>query len=57
MQVEETYTDETIKLMEYVESKEAPLIHIVRTHQHNANAHYYKQPINLNNPFKVKQSK
>lgn len=55
--MEETYTDETIKLMEYVESKEAPLIHIVRTHQHNANAHYYKQPINLNNPFKVKQSK
>jgi hypothetical protein len=35
MQVEGTYVAETLNLVEYVESKEDPLIQIVRTHQHN----------------------
>jgi hypothetical protein len=38
MQVEGTYIAETIKLVEYVESKEDPLTQIVRTHQHNTNS-------------------
>jgi hypothetical protein len=36
MQVEETCIAETMKLMEYVKSKD-PLIQIVMTHQHNTN--------------------
>jgi hypothetical protein len=35
MQVEVAYIAETVNLVEYVESKEDPLIQIVRTHQHN----------------------
>jgi hypothetical protein len=35
MQVEGAYIAETVNLVEYVESKEDPLIQIVRTHQHN----------------------
>jgi hypothetical protein len=38
MQVEGAYTAETVNLVEYVESKEDPLIQIVRTHQHNTNS-------------------
>jgi hypothetical protein len=38
MQVEGTYTGDTIKLMEYAESKEDPMIQIVRMHQHNTNS-------------------
>jgi len=35
MQLEEAYAAEITKLVEYVYSKEDPLIQIVRTHQHN----------------------
>jgi hypothetical protein len=38
MQVEGAYIAETLNLMEYVESKEDPMIQIVRTHQHNTNS-------------------
>jgi hypothetical protein len=38
MQVEGAYIAETLNLVEYVESKEDPLIQIVRTHQHNRNS-------------------
>jgi hypothetical protein len=38
MQVEGAYIAETVNLVEYVESKEDPLIQIVRTHQHNTNS-------------------
>jgi hypothetical protein len=38
MQVEGAYIVETLNLVEYVESKEDPLIQIVRTHQHNINS-------------------
>jgi len=37
MQLEEAYTVEITKLMEYVDSKEDPLIQIVRTHHRNIN--------------------
>jgi hypothetical protein len=37
-QVEGAYIAETVNLVEYVESKEDPLIQIVRTHQHNTNS-------------------
>jgi chromosome segregation and condensation protein ScpB len=36
--VEGAYIAETLNLVEYVESKEDPLILIVRTHQHNTNS-------------------
>jgi hypothetical protein len=38
MQVEGASIAETVNLVEYVESKENPLIQIVRTHQHNTNS-------------------
>jgi hypothetical protein len=38
MQVEGAYIAETVNLVEYIESKEASLIQIVRTHQHNTNS-------------------
>jgi phosphopentomutase len=38
MQVEGTYIVETLNFVEYVESKEDPLIQIVRTHHHNTNS-------------------
>jgi site-specific recombinase XerD len=38
MQVEGAYIAETLNFVEYVESKEDPLIQIVRTHQHNTNS-------------------
>jgi hypothetical protein len=37
-QIEAAYITETAKLAEYVEGSEDPLLQIVRTHQHNANA-------------------
>jgi hypothetical protein len=36
--VEGAYIAETVNLVEYVESKEDPLIQIVRTQQHNKNS-------------------
>jgi hypothetical protein len=38
MRVEVAYIAETLNLVEYIESKEDPLIQIVRTHQHNTNS-------------------
>jgi hypothetical protein len=38
MQVEEAYIAKTLNLVEYVESKEDPLIQNVTTHQHNTNS-------------------
>jgi hypothetical protein len=38
MQVEGAYTAETLNLVKYVESKEDPLIQIVRTHHHYTNS-------------------
>jgi hypothetical protein len=38
MQSEEAYAAEITKLLKYVDSKEDPLIQIVRTHQHNINS-------------------
>ena len=37
VQLEEAYAVEITKLVEYVDSKEDPLIRIVRTHQNNIN--------------------
>jgi hypothetical protein len=38
MKLERTYTAEVRKWMEYVESKEHPLIQIVKTHQHHTDS-------------------
>jgi hypothetical protein len=57
MQIEGSYTAEVMKLMEYVDRKEDPLIQIVRTHQHHTNSTHLKQLKILRNLFKVKQSK
>ena len=38
MQLEETYIAEIIKLQEYKDSKENPLIQIVRLYQHTTNS-------------------
>jgi len=38
MQLEEACTMEITKLLEYVDRMADPLIHIVRTHQHNINS-------------------
>jgi hypothetical protein len=38
MQSEESYAAEITKLLKYLDSKEDPLIHVVRTHQHNINS-------------------
>jgi hypothetical protein len=38
MQLEEAYTAEITKLVEWVQSKKDPLIWSIRTYQHNANS-------------------
>jgi hypothetical protein len=38
MQLEAAHVVEITKLVEYVDRKEDPLIHIVRTHQHNTDS-------------------
>ena len=38
MQLEAAYAVEIIKLVDYVDRKEDPLIQVVRTHQHNTNS-------------------
>jgi hypothetical protein len=38
MQLEAAHAVEITKLVEYVDRKEDPLIHIVRTHQHNTDS-------------------
>jgi hypothetical protein len=57
MQVEGAYIAETLKLVEYVESKDDLLIQIVRTHNITQTQHCYRQLTNLRNHFRVKQSK
>jgi hypothetical protein len=57
MQVEGAYIAETLNLVEYVGSKEDPLIQIVRTHQQNTNSSLLQTLTNLRNLFKVKQIK
>jgi len=47
MQLEEAYAVEITKLVKYVESKEDPLIHIVRTHQHDINSAVLQTARNL----------
>jgi hypothetical protein len=37
-QIEAAYITETTKLAEFIEGSEDPLLHVVRTHQHNENA-------------------
>jgi hypothetical protein len=38
MQIEGAYIAEVIELEEYVEHTQNPLVHIVRTHQHNTDS-------------------
>jgi hypothetical protein len=56
VQIKRTYIAELTKLMENVESKEDPLIQVVRTHQHQTQ-HYFKQLRILRNMLKVKRGK
>jgi hypothetical protein len=51
MQTEGAYIAEVTKLMEYVESKQDPLIEIVRTHNHNTNWTLLQAVRNLNKSF------
>jgi hypothetical protein len=46
MQVEGAYTAETVKMVEYVESKDDPLKQIVGTHQHNTDSTLF-QTVNI----------
>jgi hypothetical protein len=54
MQVERAYIAETLNLVEYVESKEKP---IVRTHQHNTDSALLQTANKFKEFFNVKQSK
>jgi len=49
MRIEGAYIAEVMKLMEYVESKEDPLIQIVRTHQHYKNSALLQTVTNFKN--------
>jgi hypothetical protein len=51
MQVEGAYITETLSLMEYIESKEDPLIQIVRIRQHNTNSALLQTANTFNNFF------
>jgi hypothetical protein len=51
MQVEGAYIAETLNLVEYVESKEDPLIQIVRTRQHNTNSELLQAADKFNKSF------
>jgi hypothetical protein len=51
MQVEGAYIAETVNLVEYAESKEDPLIQIVRTHQHNTNSALLQTPNKFKKSF------
>jgi hypothetical protein len=53
MKTEGAYVAEVTRLMEYVESKEYPLIRIVRTHQHHTNSTPLQAVKILRNLFKV----
>jgi hypothetical protein len=47
MQIEGAYITEVIKLKEYVEHTEDPLMQIVRTHQHNTSSTLFHTATNL----------
>jgi hypothetical protein len=51
LQTEGTYTAEGMKLTEYVERKEAPLIQIVRTHRHHTDSTLHQTVKNLKKTF------
>jgi hypothetical protein len=51
MQIEGACTAEVVKLMEYVERKEDPLIYIVRTHRHDTNQTLLQTIKNFKKPF------
>jgi hypothetical protein len=51
MQVEGAYIAETLNLVECVESKDDPLIQIVRTHQHNTNSALLQTANKFNKSF------
>jgi hypothetical protein len=51
MQVEGAYIAETVNLVEYAESKEDPLIQIVRTRQHNTNSALLQTANNFKKSF------
>jgi hypothetical protein len=57
MQVEGVCIRQTLNLVEYVESKEDPLIQIVRTHHYNTNLALLQTANKFNKSFEVKQSK
>jgi carboxypeptidase C (cathepsin A) len=52
MQVEGAYITETLNLVEYVESKEDPLIQTVRTHQHNTHSALLQTANKFNKSFR-----
>jgi hypothetical protein len=51
MLIQGAYTADVRKLMECVESKEAPLIQMVRTHQHHTNSVLVETVKNFENSF------
>jgi hypothetical protein len=51
MQIEGAYITEVIKLKEYVEHTEDPLMQIVRTHQHNIRSTLFHTATNLQKSF------
>jgi hypothetical protein len=51
MQIEGAYITELIKLKEYVEHTEDPLMQIVRTHQHNTSSTLFHTATNLQKPL------
>jgi hypothetical protein len=51
MHVEGAHTAEVMKLIEYVESKEDPLIQIVRTHQRHTNSTLLRTVKNFKRSF------
>jgi len=57
MQTERDYTAEVVKLMEYVERKEDPLIQIVRTHQHHTDSTLLRTVKNFKKHFQIRTSK
>jgi hypothetical protein len=55
--LEKAYVAEVNELREYIESKEDPLVRIVRTHQHHTNSSLLQTVNDFRKLFEVKQSK
>jgi hypothetical protein len=53
MQIERAYTAQTIKMDQYVECKEDPLMQIVRTHQRNTNSTLFPTATNFKKPLQI----